>query len=87
MLIKKCFGNFFEGGPQTPTVPYILQKAFVPLVSKKSCQEKWGERITITDAMQCVGGDGVISSCIVSDEKHNVFHFPFLSLSLTAIVG
>jgi len=43
--------------------PDQLYYATLPLVSQSTCQSIWGHALTITDRIQCAGGDGVSTVC------------------------
>ena len=43
-----------------------MQKSSIRLVPASECQRVWGSVITITNQIQCVGGEGTVSVCSVS---------------------
>merc|ERR1712002_580132 len=45
------------------STPQYMRKGQFPLVSASECQSIWDSVVTITDRMQCVGGDGLVSVC------------------------
>ena len=53
---------WFDVGQSTPI---YMQHSTFPLVSASDCQQIWQNVVTITDRMQCVGGDGLVSVCSV----------------------
>uniref|UniRef100_H2YAN1 Peptidase S1 domain-containing protein n=3 Tax=Ciona savignyi TaxID=51511 RepID=H2YAN1_CIOSA len=46
------------------STPYMMQYTDIPLVSQSNCQSAWGSVITITNRIQCAGGDRQVSSCM-----------------------
>merc|ERR1719427_2311538 len=41
----------------------MMQKGSFPLVTASDCQDIWQDVVTITNRMQCVGGDALVSVC------------------------
>jgi len=64
-------GNKFIFPFAVQSTPINLQKSDIPLVSAADCQNIWGSVIEITNRIQCVGGNGVVSVCSVSNSFQN----------------
>ncbi|XP_078488983.1 chymotrypsinogen A-like [Ciona intestinalis] len=61
MASTSGWGYTTQFNQQTPT---MMQFSDIPLVSQANCQSAWGSVITITNRIQCAGGNGQISSCM-----------------------
>ena len=66
LKLLNTFCNYLKQNSTVQSTPIMMQKGSFPLVPASECQEIWNGVVTITNRMQCVGGDALVSVCSVS---------------------